>query len=1064
MHPAFWLIQQLTSGLTHPDMYINIRAIHNRPPYEENGKTIKNDTEVLYNENIRLGDFHARWYGDLLAHLTTLNTSPTKPANIYFGVNPRTSGNARSNKVEHVHGYVALYLDCDDNKNYTKEQRAFQLQFWRDYNLPPSIVVDSGHGYHVYWLLQRLEDTARGQALLKKMVLLSGCRDKGNTHDVTRILRLPGFNNVKSWWLGDTPPCTLIDPADYLEYEDSYRYDTETFEQWFPPSEYENIQAYHAAAVGTGEVENLHIRVRAAAQASVQAQLQQRAIAAGAVINNMKESVTSTAEFARMNFVPGTQQTEVKEPWSPKRTMIPPITDLKWKKGKKWMKAYAMKGWEGLTADDKDDIGKSINCDEFSPSELDHRLVYCLVEMGYNEEAIIEFWGRADLKIYREEKFKKNPNYLHMTFAKALEQVRSSVDQADGKARADAARAPEVYVKHRRTFVIKSNGMPEEIITGELVLQAKYWDEDASARIDREWFDVRCYTLNNNEEVINDMLLPAEAFASVGSFKKYACGQFLRCLTNDAAHLQRLLSHLEQVYKNIPQRKFHSQMLYREHTYIFPRFTITKDGPQAKEDAVLVEELTRKFPIYEWFEADFMPKDKLKDFVEQHWGSVLDFHLPRLVTAVLGTIAASAVKPIFEKDLKVETFNLPTINIRGSSHSGKTETVKKLLKLACVCKGRNSISTASSPFSIQRTLELTNFIPVLIDEFKLAEDNSNAKSLEFVRTLVRRIYSGESMLRGRANLDLTSFRLHCPLIIIGEHSLERVGDVSEISRVVPIDTDEFEPEKHIAQFLAMENLPLQTFAPYFYAWLLNQDPEALYNQFTAIRNETISKIRGSFAGEKIRVAHNLATILFGCRLWDAFIRSISPTAPLIEERLNPQQSLVEHIKEWSLESHQSLIVKRNENDQPEEVLSNNELFQMITTLSELRENNDKLLQDIGDVVWMDENNDTDELRLNMSAAYEIYVAYRKKHSKSAPNLSKIWTFIKSGLQRNEPWIRKSTDVRKDRNKKSRRFTIMSLSTLIGMGVWIASDVKIDTNGRTMTNGVTKNAMTSLLSP
>ena len=76
-------------------------------------------------------------------------------------------------------------------------------------NLPPSVVVSSGHGLHVYWLLDRpvtvtddnrqeVMDTAR-----KVQQLIRNAASRRGWHidpvaDLSRILRVPGTWNYKS--------------------------------------------------------------------------------------------------------------------------------------------------------------------------------------------------------------------------------------------------------------------------------------------------------------------------------------------------------------------------------------------------------------------------------------------------------------------------------------------------------------------------------------------------------------------------------------------------------------------------------------------------------------------------------------------------------------------------------------------------------------------------------------------------------------------------------------------------------------------------------------------------
>ncbi len=1029
-HPAYWLLRSLNSQISSPEWFINIRAIVNLPPTEVNGKMVKGMTRVTFNENIKVSDFKNRWYGDLQQRLTLLNQSEHEPSNIYYGVNPRLNGNSSSNKLADVAGYLAFYLDCDDNKSMTKDQRLIQIQFWADYGLEPSINVCSGNGYHVYWCLNRLEPVTQ-QIVLKKMVMLAGCRDKGNTHDATRILRLPGFYNVKNWWdNGARPLCTLITPTDPTE--PVQRYDAETFNAWFPPSELENIEDYHRRAVALGEGIPFNERVRALAQAAVQAKFSQQLQADGIAIADQNDAITGTSQFAeRAAQLPGQASPVIKERFTPTRKVVPNIEDIKWPKGKTWMRKYCMTGYEGMTLAQRDDLCAQLNTDAISASEIDEKVICCLISMGYTFEAVQEFWGRLTLKLYREEKFQKNKNYLQISYDKALEYVRSSIEQHDKSLTSTGHKHKSIIVDQCQTMLVLTSGAIETVITGEFILRGKYYDEDALYQTDREWFDIRCYVKANGQVQHFDRVMPGEAFSSIAAFKRWGCGEFLRVVTDSASALQCLLKYLEDKYPNVPTQKFHSKIMYKSGAFLFPHYTVRKDGPELKEDNSMLETLKERFPVYKWFDPTFLKTADIEPFLRKNWVSLLHFHLPRVVLSVMGSIASAALKPILEDKLKLTDFNLPTLNIRGSSHSGKSETVRKLCKLAGVIDGKNVVSTESTMFALQRQLESTNFIPMIIDEFKQTEHNH--KNIENIRSIVRRIYSGEVMTRGRANLDVVTFRLNGALIVVGEHALERVGDVSEISRVIPISTDEYEPDKHIDEYFHVTEAHWEWLAPQFYASILQLDHAAIYEEFKQLRLEIIGNLKYAFTGEKLRVGHNLATVWLGCRLWDKFVQKHAPGLPTLEKELDINTNLVEYVKKWAVESEQTLLSTSKVSGDTN-VTANNELFKMLKTFSELKVSGHKLLTDFAGAFTDEENKKEDTVCFKLGSIYEIYSEYCAKTRVLPPPKEKIFALAKAAIQRKEEWILEYNKSMK-KNHYVHKVVVARLSSLCDMKIW-----------------------------
>lgn len=105
---------------------------------------------------------------------------------IYFGVATRFQNSGKKKDCFRVKS-VWIDLDTDTLPDFPKK-------------IQPDVVVNSGKGFHVYWILQEpvylrtgkwKEIEAVNRALVKEF--------KGDigSLDVSRILRVPGFNNFK---------------------------------------------------------------------------------------------------------------------------------------------------------------------------------------------------------------------------------------------------------------------------------------------------------------------------------------------------------------------------------------------------------------------------------------------------------------------------------------------------------------------------------------------------------------------------------------------------------------------------------------------------------------------------------------------------------------------------------------------------------------------------------------------------------------------------------------------------------------------------------------------------
>jgi hypothetical protein len=111
---------------------------------------------------------------------------------VYFGVLPRNEKAGTGAAIDDVTS--VLWADFDAKTFPGGKRQAFGALA----QVAPQahIVVDSGNGYHGYWLLNALEMYEDAREVMKGMAILTGADPK--THDKARILRVPGTDNHKT--------------------------------------------------------------------------------------------------------------------------------------------------------------------------------------------------------------------------------------------------------------------------------------------------------------------------------------------------------------------------------------------------------------------------------------------------------------------------------------------------------------------------------------------------------------------------------------------------------------------------------------------------------------------------------------------------------------------------------------------------------------------------------------------------------------------------------------------------------------------------------------------------
>lgn len=135
---------------------------------------------------------------------------------IYYGVLPRVKQSGAADAVVKWTRWV--WADFD-NKHVSEGKAFFALM---RSPVPPTVIIDSGHGYHAYWLLDQFEPLSVVQEVMKGMSLFFGA---DHTHDAPRVLRVPWTTNWK-----DTPV-----PVRLLKWDQTEQgYPLEAFDSLLP--------------------------------------------------------------------------------------------------------------------------------------------------------------------------------------------------------------------------------------------------------------------------------------------------------------------------------------------------------------------------------------------------------------------------------------------------------------------------------------------------------------------------------------------------------------------------------------------------------------------------------------------------------------------------------------------------------------------------------------------------------------------------------------------------------------------------------------------------------------
>jgi len=179
------------------------------------------------------------WFTEVEAAVATVMSLADEDAYVGFGLSPKDFGPGKRCKAEYVVGMIGVVADLDvlgpahkkQNLPPTIEDALSLLPA----NLPPTVIVHSGHGIQAWWLFKvpwmfeagqeriaAAEFAQRFNLLLKAQANLRGW-DVDSTFDLAHVYRIPGTMNCKP----DLQPCLVTiqsrsgqryNPADIAEF------------------------------------------------------------------------------------------------------------------------------------------------------------------------------------------------------------------------------------------------------------------------------------------------------------------------------------------------------------------------------------------------------------------------------------------------------------------------------------------------------------------------------------------------------------------------------------------------------------------------------------------------------------------------------------------------------------------------------------------------------------------------------------------------------------------------------------------------------------------------------
>jgi hypothetical protein len=170
---------------------------------------------AIYSLLSRKAEFFDLSEGDALKKVAKKIAVANGNENLYHTMGLLKGRPEKRGEEADVIGIAALWMDIDiKGPAHAKKELPLSLQecldFLDDFPLKPTLIINSGHGLHVYWVFREVwyfdgvDERKKARLLSDKFqsTLIQRAKEKGwdldKTSDLVRLLRVPGTYNFKN--------------------------------------------------------------------------------------------------------------------------------------------------------------------------------------------------------------------------------------------------------------------------------------------------------------------------------------------------------------------------------------------------------------------------------------------------------------------------------------------------------------------------------------------------------------------------------------------------------------------------------------------------------------------------------------------------------------------------------------------------------------------------------------------------------------------------------------------------------------------------------------------------
>ena len=248
--------------------------------------------------------------------------------------------------------------------------------------------------------------------------------------------------------------------------------------------------------------------------------------------------------------------------------------------------------------------------------------------------------------------------------------------------------------------------------------------------------------------------------------------------------------------------------------------------------------------------------------------NLLRLNVPGVILPIIGWFFAAPLKPRIAERLG----HFPILVVWGTQGSGKSTLVMEVFWPMVGVVSSAPYSATETEFALLKLLSATNSIPVFIDEYKPFDMPRNRRNT--LHRYMRRLYTGETEERGRADQTVVTYHLAAPLCLAGE---TRPIEPALVERVLTANPNKDQLQRdpqHAAAFAQTRTVNPGLLATSIVRFLLGRDTDVDLDAAIAITDRTLQGKELPF-----RVRDNLVVMVLGLLHFEEYAASMGVKLP-----------------------------------------------------------------------------------------------------------------------------------------------------------------------------------------